>query len=289
MINRINSKRDLPKSFDLNKYDDLEDMSDKDLFRQLYWRSEDLRVKNRENPDYGLQFGSKYPLFDTIGDPFGELIGEEWFVKKQEEYSKKDKPAILSLSYGEGIRPIDRFFVNLISKSNAESGYFKGKPIIIDEDGIHELIEQDNGMFWAVMREPINLLDGSIDGVAVTIDLNNRDDFLIELFSSLLPIWRRELNIPEPEKPVTGGWESIRRKIIEYKIIPLIDLLSWADSTDSKISLGVLAVSLFPYGEKSEFIIAQTIKPFLEKLMRYDSLDKIRKELSNKHKEGFKN
>ena len=38
MTKKINSKRDLPKSFSLEKYDDLENMSDKDLFRQLYWR-----------------------------------------------------------------------------------------------------------------------------------------------------------------------------------------------------------------------------------------------------------
>ncbi|HCB7180807.1 TPA: hypothetical protein M2A19_004400, partial [Escherichia coli] len=66
-------------------------------------------------------------------------------------------------------------------------------------------------------------------------------------------------------------------------IIPLIDLLSWELSTDRKISLGVLAVSLYPDGEKDTFAIAQTVKPFLEKIMRSDSLEKIRKMLSNEN------
>ncbi|HBD5087637.1 TPA: hypothetical protein KKL48_004996, partial [Escherichia coli] len=122
------------------------------------------------------------------------------------------------------------------------------------------------------------------DNMLVSVDLlHNRDDELIEAFTKLLPKWRSELSIVEPDKPIAGSWESIRRKIIDYKIIPLIDLLSWELSTDRKISLGVLAVSLYPDGEKDTFAIAQTVKPFLEKIMRSDSLEKIRKMLSNEN------
>lgn len=278
---KVNNKKDLPKSFDLSKYDDLDIMSDKDLFRQLYWRSEDLKTKNSDVVDYGLQFASNYPLFSTLGDPFSEIPEDEWFLEKKEEYSKKDKPQLLSLSYGDGIKPVDRFLISLLSEMNADAGYLKDSPIIIDKEAGNKLIEQDNGMFWAVMREPVNLLNDAIDHVAISIDLDNRDDLLIDSFSKLLPLWRRELKIPEPCKPISGGWDSIRKKIIEYKIIPMIDLLSWEKSTENRISLGVLAVALFPDGEKDSIMIAQTVRPFLDKLMSYDSLEKIRKELSN--------
>lgn len=280
MSKKINSKRDLPKSFDLKKYDELENMSDKDLFRQLYWRSEDLDVTYTDFPDYGLHCGSNYPLHNNIGDPFGEMKESDSFIEKQNEYRRKDKPKILTLSYGDGIRPVDRLLLNFIGEMEAEDGYLKGKSIIIDNDYANDLIERDNGMFWAVMREPVNLLNSAIDGVAVTIDLNNRDDVLIESLSMLLPLWRKELNIEEPPKPVSGGWDSVRKKILEYKIIPMIDLLSWANSTGSKISLGVLAVALFPDGDKDTFMIAQTVKPYLDKLIKINSLEKLRKELS---------
>lgn len=92
MTKKINSKRDLPKSFSLEKYDDLESMSDKDLFRQLYWRCDDLTIKNTDCPDYGLQCGAKYPLNNNFGDPFGELKAEEWFLEKQKEYEYKTQP-----------------------------------------------------------------------------------------------------------------------------------------------------------------------------------------------------
>ena len=48
MTKKINSKRDLPKSFSLEKYDDLENMSDKDLFRQLYWRCDKPKVLQKK-------------------------------------------------------------------------------------------------------------------------------------------------------------------------------------------------------------------------------------------------
>jgi hypothetical protein len=281
MSKRINSKSELPKSFDLEKYKALDNMSDKDLFRQIYWRMDDLRATYKEFHNCWVCYGSDYPLYETVGDPFGELKESDFFVEKQKEYQNKEKQSLLTLSYGDGIRPVDRFLVSLISEMEAENGCYKGGPIIIDKDEGHELIEQDNGLFWQVMREPVNLLNDCVDGLLISVDLDNRDDLLIESFSSLLKRWRKELNIPEPRKPIAGGWESIRKKIIEYKIIPLIDLLAWEKSSDSKISLGVLAVALFPDGEKDSIMIAQTIKPFLEKLMSFESLEKIRKDLSN--------
>jgi hypothetical protein len=277
---KINSKKELPKSFDLKKYFSLESMSDKDLFRQLYWRSEDLDKIDTEIPDFGLQVASEYPINNNLGDPFGEIKESEWFLEKQKEYECKSQPDLINMSYGDGITPLSRLNVSLINTLKSENGYWKGKPIIANDEMIRDLFSEDNGMFWAVMREPVNLLTDSLDNLMVTIDLNNRDEVLIEALSNLLPLWRNELKIPEPSKPVAGGWGSIRRKILEYKIIPLIDLLSWANSTKSKISNGVLSVALFPDGEKDSFIIAQTINPFLEKLMAIDSLDKIRKELS---------
>ena len=250
MTKKVNSKKDLPKSFDLGKYDCLENLSDKDLFRQLYWRQDDLTMKHSEMPEYGFMFGAEYPLHNNYGDPFGELKEDDWFC----------------------------------DKLTAERGYWKDKPIIIDNEMVGSLISEDNGMFWAVMREPVNLLSDTLDNMLVSVDLlHNRDDELIEAFTKLLPKWRSELSIVEPDKPIAGSWESIRRKIIDYKIIPLIDLLSWELSTDRKISLGVLAVSLYPDGEKDTFAIAQTVKPFLEKIMRSDSLEKIRKMISNEN------
>ena len=280
-MNKINSKKDLPKSFNLENYDALELLSDKDLFRQLYWRGADLEFSNDEYPEVGMEGGAAYPKQNNLGDPFKEIKPSASFIEKQEEYKKRSKPDLLKLSYGDGIKPLMRFELSLLGKMKAKDGYFKGKPIAVDESDLGDLFNEDNGQFWAGMREPVNLLSDSMEHIMITVDVRDcRDSDLIESFKELLPLWRAELNYPEPPKPVSGGWESIRRKILDYKIIPLIDLLSWERGTNSKISLGVLNVALFPNGEKDAFIIAQTIKPFLDKIITYDSLDKIRKEIS---------
>lgn len=285
MTKKINSKKDLPKSFSLDKYKGLETMSDKDLFRQLYWRSESLDVVSEDFPDYGMQVGHDHPIHNNLGDPFDEIKQEGWFLDKQREYNKKVKPELLKMSYAEGVKPLMRLEVSMLCRTTAKDGYLKGKPIIADDEMVESLLEEDNGKFWAAMCEPINLLnDAANDCLMITVDLNNRNDVLMESFSKLIPLWRKEMNFPEPEKPISGGWDSIRRKILDYKIIPFIDLLSWERATNSKISLGVLSVALFPDGEKDAFVIAQTVKPFLERIMLIDSLDKIKKELSKEKK-----
>ncbi|MCM7045706.1 DUF6387 family protein [Enterobacter kobei] len=284
MIKKINSKKELPKSFDLKKYEALESFSDKDLFRQLYWRSESLDVVSDDFPDYGMQVGPEHPIHNNLGDPFGEIKQEEWFLEKQREYNNKVKPKLLDMSHAEGIKPLMRLEVSMLCRTTAKDGYLKGKPIIVDDEMIESLLEEDNGKFWAAMCEPINLLNDAAKDLMITVDLNNRNDVLIDSFSKLIPLWRKEINFPEPEKPISGGWDSIRRKILDYKIIPLIDLLSWEKATNSKISLGVLSVALFPDGEKDAFVIAQTVKPFLDRIMLIDSLDKIQKELSKETK-----
>lgn len=284
-MNRINSKKDLPKSFNLESYDALESLSDKDLFRQLYWRAADLEFPNDEHPEFGMNVGAAYPMENSLSDPFKEIKPSAEYIERQAEYKNRSRPDLLKLSYGNGIKPVMRFELSLLGKIEAKDGYFKGKPIAVDESDLGDLFNEDNGQFWAGMREPVNLLSDLMEHVMITVDIRDcRDSDLIDSFKELLPLWRAELNYPEPPKPVSGGWESIRRKILDYKIIPLIDLLYWERSTNSKISLGVLNVALFPNGEKDAFIIAQTIKPFLDKIITYDSLDKILREISKEVK-----
>lgn len=277
-MKRINSKKDLPKSFNLNKYDGLEKMSDKDLFRQLYWRSEDLECINANFPEYGLEFGCEYPMNCNLGDPFDEIENPHDTDTGPEP--RPTKPKLLSLSYSGGIRAITRLDISIINQFKADSGYWKGRNIVVTDDDVDDLFTKDNEMFWTVMSEPVSLLNNTLDSLYISVDLNTPDELLLEDFSSLLSKWRTELKIGESPKVISGGWDMIRRKILDYKIIPMIDLMSWANFTGSKITYEIFAVALFPDGEKGAFAIAQTIKPFIEKLLESDSLEKITRILS---------
>lgn len=282
---RIKNKNNLPKEFDLKNYDSLHLLSDRDLFRQLYWRSDDLdfdtEKKLTDCPEYGIINGQAYPMNNSLGDPFNEFREDNdvFFLKKEKEYRKKEKLKILNMSYLDGIKPLTRFDILFLNKLNANDGYCKDKPIALDEKHIKKLLDKDDGSFWSVMREPINKINDLEEQVMISLDLNCRDESLIENITKLLPIWRKELNLLEPKKPISGDWNSIRKKILEYKIIPLIDLKSWAKATGNSITNGVLTVSLFPDGEKDSIVFSQTIIPFLNNILCFQSLDKLKKEI----------
>lgn len=286
---RIKSKRDLPKEFDLSKYDGLEEMSDKDLFRQLYWRM-DWKDGNFDNEleTYYLEYGKKLPLFDS--DPFGEIkneISSAFYEqhKESEDFKKrymdhyKDKKR-LSTGYGVGV--LSRMEVMYLSQESDHKGRRKGKPFCLPDDEVREMLKDDpanHGLMMSHASEPVNVI---IDGINLfaSIDLSVPDEILLGDFKKLLPKWREELGIDVEEIKVTNSWAVIKKKIIEYNVLPYIDLLTWARIKGVTIPGGVLAVSLFPDGDKEQFAIAQTIKPFVDRLMTYESLEKIKREIS---------
>lgn len=271
---RINNKKQLPKEFNLSKYDSLYEMNDKDLFRQLYWRSDDLNITSKEFSTYGLEYGAMYPMNSNLGDPFGTTDDS---IKTMEQKNKSDKK--LRLSYGDGIRPVSRFDLASLSDEKSVGGVYKGKDILISYSDAGKLLESDSNLFWDVMMEPVSLLSGAYGGmVLASVDLSTPDEFLLDDFKSLIIKWRNELNVTSPDI-LNGKWEFIKKRILDYKIIPLIDLMSWAKSNDYAITYEVYAVSLFPDGEKGSLAIPQTVLPFVEKILSINSLEKYKREI----------
>lgn len=68
--------------------------------------------------------------------------------------------------------------------------------------------------------------DGSI---YVEIDLDLDDKLIIDSLSRLIPEWRKEMGVLVSEEPVNSSWAVSRAKILDYKIIPLFDLLAWSE------------------------------------------------------------
>ncbi|MBD8153334.1 DUF6387 family protein [Pantoea agglomerans] len=289
MSMRIRSKRDLPKEFDLSKYEGLESMSDKDIFRQLYWR---MDWKDGDFDDelatYNMEHGKNLPLFDH--DPFEEIKNElpsayyeqhkesEDFKKRYMDHYKDKK----KLSAGYGVSVLSRMEVMYLSQESDHKGRRKGKPFCIPDVEVREMLKDDpanHGLMMSHASEPVNVI---IDGINLyaSIDLSVPDEILLGDFKKLLPKWREELGIEAEEIKVTNSWAVIKKKIIEYNVLPYIDLFIWSRIKGVSIPGGVLAVSLFPDGDKEQFAIAQTIKPFIERLMTEESLEKIKREIS---------
>ncbi|WP_407579516.1 DUF6387 family protein [Citrobacter koseri] len=105
------------------------------------------------------------------------------------------------------------------------------------------------------------------------LELNIRrltDEEVIEHMKRMLPEWRRTHGIPEP---LTGTFRfglGTVKKMINFRIIPMLDLLFWAKREEAKISYEQLSRLLYP--NDSDVIrggaqIKDTDKPFAEKVL----------------------
>lgn len=293
MKKRIKSTRELPKEFDLKKYDSLEKMSDMDLFRQIYRRHVPLDESLDGNWDidlgtYYLEHGSKLPIQYDCEDPFGEHEvelpeeyysfngGKEFHDKYQENIDKS-----MRLTHGYGIGGLSRYTVMCLAEEKDFRGARKGKSLLIRNDEakkIMELGDEYHGLLMARITDSINMVTNN--NLFLEVDLDTPDEILIEDFKKLLPVWRREIGRDSVGIPINNSWGIVRKKIIEYRVLPYIDLMIWANINKFSIPHGVMAVALFPHGDRDNFMIIQTIKPFIDKLMAYESLEKLRREIS---------
>lgn len=115
-----------------------------------------------------------------------------------------------------------------------------------------------------VKFEPIDKVIENTKYIHVKLDRNMPDSIIIKELERLLPEYRRYLQIPETEKIFK---KSDVAKIIDYKIIPLADLTTWAAYVKKHIPYRVLAAALFPDGYKGEEELRKTIIPLMQKVM----------------------
>ncbi|MFZ4171171.1 DUF6387 family protein [Enterobacter ludwigii] len=297
-MKKISSTRDLPKEFNLNKYENLNAMEDKGLFRQVYLRHEPYHDSKNTNVNwdydcttYYMERGGSVPLSFEQGDPFKEIKLDEppdnyeWMKGGRDFYNKymENCKKSLKVSTGYGIGYLSREVLMYFSVMNDAVGERKGLPIVIDDDEFHHILEEQSnpevdGLLRARLNDSVTMLIDD-ERLYLSIDVSTPDELLISEFKRLIPIWRKELKI-ERSLSVNSSWNVVRKKIIDYKVIPYIDLIIWANANKVSIPNGIMAVALFPHGERDLFSITQTIRPFVESLMAYDSLEKMKQEIS---------
>lgn len=96
------------------------------------------------------------------------------------------------------------------------------------------------------------------------------DDEVIEHIKIMLPQWRKEYGITEPEIGLFRFGLSTIKKVISLRTIPMLDLMLWANHRGVKISNEQMSRLLYP--NDSEVIrggaqIKDTDKPFAEKAL----------------------
>lgn len=98
------------------------------------------------------------------------------------------------------------------------------------------------------------------------------DEEILKSMEKFLPIWRKSLQIKEPEIPkVNIGIQSLK-KIISYRALPIIDILLWCRLNWYTISDTLLSFLVFKDEFKDSYVIKDTIKPFAENLFTVEYL-----------------
>lgn len=260
---RINKKGDLPKWFDINNYLGLSSLTDAELFEQLYYRYQLVTAIDFIDWDCSkkrIANGVVMPEIDNDIESLSQQVDRDML-----EFTKETLP-----SQG-GVSPMNVGDINR----------FK-----LEIDEFNENIKSDN-LFLRVLKrgKSINLLDVNDyenEHIYNKIDLTWPDEMIISDLALLLPQWREILGVTVNNEPLNATWEVVRRKVIDYSILPMMDLKLWEAKEGNKITNGVLAVTLFPEGDYDSVQIAQTIKPFLEKLFSYFSMEKLTRDFSQR-------
>ncbi|MFI8028693.1 DUF6387 family protein [Serratia marcescens] len=133
-------------------------------------------------------------------------------------------------------------------------------------------IEFKNELMFASVSN--NLDEGNRTSVCLEIDLSDStDEELVYSFMHLLTKWRKELNVKEPSIDNLRFGVGTIKKLIEYRIIPLLDIIYWEKQNDLKIPNELLSRILFPLDKgviKSGAQIKDTAKPLAIKTLTTD-------------------
>lgn len=287
--------------FNLDNYSSLQNMNDHHLLLLLEKRCAFINKCARDH--WWLDYFNHENIegINTTSDDEFKKLATDWVGKKHNEIKvlfddpllieerinsskvlSEEDYNILSLSHGDGIYPMDRGDVIAFARSQqAINGLGAGRPFMPPEEDMTRLEEDGSFPFDDFLCESIDLLveRESYDKRGhFVIDFDRSDSELIASFASQIGKWRAELNMDNVESP--KSWAYIKNRVLEYKVIPLMDLLAFSELSNFQIPSRILALALFPDGERDGFGISQTVRPFIEKYINNFSIYCYRKQIS---------
>jgi len=236
-LKRIKSKKDIPW-FDINNYDYIKDIDNIALLEEVIMRTVifEQAAKGRISESYDSFVWSEV----LNGQPNMERSWQDEGVgKKAPEHLEKKEQELKMLSSNEAVFPIPCVMLEHCYSRLKE----KEQELSSVKDNEQKVIKFSYSEFMG---------DSS---VICDIGLGNyTDDEILMALERHLPLWRKDLNIPEPTKRFIK--EAEIKKIREYRIIPFLDLMIWERDIGVAITKSVIAASVFPDGEIGEVDLA---------------------------------
>ncbi|HEI2841978.1 TPA: hypothetical protein SI670_004177 [Escherichia coli] len=222
----------LSKWFDVSRYDALKDLTLEQIYAELERRMFVYKARQQ---------------WETLDDKHRNAVIHHDAMIHSGRVLLKDKWISEShmLSHSYAVRPMTRN--SLFNYGRAMYRLENTPPeenVSVSSDYISEYLKQGG-------LNPANKM-------LIEIDLEEASsDDLAEHLKVLISQWQKHLNVPKPpEKDFRFGHKTFQ-KILDYKIIPLMDLIAWEQLNNQKIKYPVLAGILHPdmrYARGSEQI-----------------------------------
>ncbi len=279
---RRNSKiHPLPEWFNLSKYELFQTLTNEDLIKEIrtrayfYTEYDDSFIFEWEEAVTSGSMLLETKCGDEQIDDSGVMINSElvsigpglFDVKIRPLPEPIEKPKDMERLPGEnGISPISFLELDGLYVCSQGKGIF----------GISDQPEE-----YSLIRPEYMLASVSayIDNGRVTtsIDLaHSTDAEILSQLADLLPLWRTQLNEPEPDKTSAGViGPSLIKRIIEYKSIPMLDLMIWANINSFSYSSEQLSRVLYPTEIITGKHINDTKMPFTMKFSNESYMDMV--------------
>ena len=265
---KIKTTNDLPVWFSLKQYRVLNEMSDEQVREQflvrlnLYRATDDLtEIVECSEEEY---FGSEYLDWESIKKrPIVSIESRKTLIPNSKPSPAKidayHRLAARGSVHGVMVHTAEHFMKHIYDKE-----VIKANP----DDPEYLLYKQDYLLSDISMYAKAHGYSGATSGLYIELNIEEYcDEDIIKDVQQLLPFWRKQLSVDEPD--VINQRKDDVQKIVNYQLIPLLDLLLWSAANRRKIPNSVMTVALFPNGEKGEVEFRQTVLPMLHKLLDY--------------------
>ncbi|EAQ9656751.1 hypothetical protein NAE35_002508 [Salmonella enterica] len=237
----ISPFEELKNWFNLDNYEPIKSFTIKELHREIVFREVIFDSINFEWEDENQNLKS---ILD--GNPI---------LSRQENYYDpyvKGQKHVVQISFGD-IEKLEKKLIMFDMDFFEQNGDFKK--------------ELKNKPITQTMRD--FFLNKNSSKMYVSFDLGlSSDEEIISALQTMLPTLRKEYEI-DPVKTEKIGLAKIR-KIVDYNIIPMMDLLIWSKFKKAKISNMVLSRVLYPdftHEIRGEDHIKDTDRPVAEKAL----------------------
>ena len=282
MVKQISFKSEMPKWFDVKKYAFVNDLSDKELLRELgiRWIINQQAQAIHKTPEVIQHFERSF-----IGEAWEEIQGVGRISDKdiasifyfnptdKKNFPPDSKIAATVFENGIGVRALSVWdFIaegrSMTEKLNMSVENPRRKTFELVETSYGELASSSS---FAAANRHFPQLNSQMQ---IAVDLSYDDKQIIDSITALLPVWRehkRRLGVfaENPPKMSPNPSDTTLKKVREYNLLAYIDLMIWSALSGSKIRNKVIEHLLYPgtshlLGERH---VQTVLAPLYKKLM----------------------